>query len=287
LNGLDGMWGHAEAGGRFGGKFSAMDVKGGAAILDFRVGSGHTVRMDADYHVTVSGTNGDVEIENAVVKTGTSTITASGSVAGSPKTVAITIATKDSEVSDLLKIVEGAPPPVEGHVDFDAAVKFGEEPGQFLKKLNLKGEVSLEKMRLVKADAQEKVDAFSARVRKDPPATPASGKPAGDAPEIAMAARSQTRFERGMAYFPDIRASMPGVEARLHGTFNLLDTRIHLTGQVALERSISHAVTGWKAALLKPVSPFFKKKDAGAVVPVAITGTAKKPRIGEDVLHDK
>jgi hypothetical protein len=44
-----------------------------------------------------------VEIENAVVKSGKSTITASGSVAGTPKKAAITIATKDSEVADLLK----------------------------------------------------------------------------------------------------------------------------------------------------------------------------------------
>jgi hypothetical protein len=286
LNGLDGMWGHAEAGGRFGGRFSAMEVKGGAAIPDFRVGSGHTVPMDAEYHVTVSGINGDVEIANAMVKTGTSTITASGSVAGSPKTVAVTVATKDSEVSDLLKIVEESPPQVEGRVNFSAAVEFGEEPGQFLKKLNLKGEVSLEKMRLVKAETQEKVDAFSARVRKDPPGD-AAGKATGDPPEITIAARTQTRFEHGVAYFPDIQASMPGAEAHLHGTFNLLDTRIHLTGQVALERGISHAATGWKALLLKPVNPFFRKKDAGAVVPVAITGKAQNPKIGQDVLHDK
>jgi hypothetical protein len=138
-------------------------------------------------------------------------------------------------------------------------------------------------MRLVDANKQEKVDAFSARVSR----ATAGGAAAGDAPKITMAARTQTRFEHGMAYFPDIHASMPGAEAHLHGTFNLLDTRIHLTGQVALERSLSDAVTGWKAALLKPLNPFFRHKDAGAVVAVAITGTAKKPKVGQDVLHDK
>jgi len=284
LQGLQGMWGHAAAGGRFGGIFSAMDVTGEAEIPDFRVGSGHTVRMGAAYHVTVSGTNGDVEIENAEVKSGNSTITASGSVAGSPRKVAVTIETKDSQVEDLLKTVEEAPPPVEGDVNFRAAVEFGEGPGRFLEKLNLKGDVSLENMRLVDANKQEKVDAFSARVRKEPVG---EGGRSSDAAQITMAARTETRFEHGMAYFPDIHASMPGAEAHLHGTFNLLDTRIHLTGQVALERSLSDAVTGWKAALLKPLNPFFRHKDAGAVVAVAITGTAKKPKIGQDVLHDK
>jgi hypothetical protein len=198
--------------------------------------------------------------------------------------VAVTIETKDSQVEDLLKIVEEAPPPVEGDVNFRAAVEFGEGPGRFLEKLNLKGDVSLENMRLVDANKQEKVDAFSARVRKEPVG---EGGRSSDAAQITMAARTETRFEHGMAYFPDIHASMPGAEAHLHGTFNLLDTRIHLTGQVALERSLSDAVTGWKAALLKPLNPFFRHKDAGAVVAVAITGTAKKPKIGQDVLHDK
>jgi uncharacterized protein involved in outer membrane biogenesis len=283
LQGLGGMWGHAAAGGRFGGTFSSMDVKGEAKIPDFRVGSGHVVGMDAAYHVTVSGTNGDVEINNADVKTGNSTISASGSVAGSPKKVAVTIAAKDAEVDDLLKIVEATPAQVEGDVNFRAAVEFAEGPGRFLEKLNLKGNVSLEKMRLVTADKQQKVDAFSARVS----GAPAGGAAPSDAAQITMAAQTQTRFEHGMAYFPDIHASMPGADAHLQGTFNLLDTRIHLIGKVALERSLSNAVTGWKALLLKPLNPFFKKKDAGAVVAVAITGTARKPKIGQDVMHDK
>ncbi len=284
LQGLQGMWGHAAGGGRFGGMFSAMEVRGEAEIPDFRVGPGSVVRMDAAYHVTVSGTNGDVEIENAEVKTGNSTITASGSVAGSPRKVAVTVAAKDAEVDDLLKMVEEAPPQVEGDVNFRAAVEFGEGPGRFLEKLNLKGDVALEKMRLVDANKQEKVDAFSARVRKAPAG---EGSGPSDVPQITMAARAQTRFEHGMAYFPDIHASMPGAEAHLHGTFNLLDDRIHLTGTVALERSVSHAVTGWKALLLKPVSPLFRKKDAGAVVPIAVTGTAQKPKVGADFFHDK
>lgn len=284
LNGLDGIWGHPEAGGRFGGIFSAMDVKGNAAIPDFRVGSGHTVRMDAAYHVTVSGTNGDVEIENAIVQSGSSKITASGSVAGSPKKVAVTIETKNSQVSDLLKIVEQASPQVEGALSFRAAVDFGEGPGRFLEKLNLKGDISLDQMRLVKAETQQKVNAFSARVRKVPPEDTNRNE---DPPEVNLVARGETRFEHGVAYFPSISASIPGAQAHLHGTFNLLDTRIRLTGTVALEKGISHAVTGWKSVLLKPLSPLFKKKDAGAVVPIAVTGTAKNPKVGADLLHDK
>jgi len=285
LSRLQGLSGHTEGQGRFEGTFSRVAVMGKAAIPDFRAAAAHTVRMDAEYHITVDCTNADVEIDNAVVRTGRSVISASGSVAGSPKKVAVTVAAQGAEVGDLLKIVEEAEPQVAGDVNFRAAVEFVAGPDRFLKRLQLKGDVDVEKMRFVKAGTQETVDAFSARVRKDPPGDAKSD--AGDPAEVMLTARSDTHFDHGIAYFPSIHASVPGVDAHLHGTFDLLDTNIHLTGTVALEKGISHAVTGWKSVLLKPLSPFFKKKDAGAVVPIAVTGTAKKPKLGADLLHDK
>jgi hypothetical protein len=283
LSRLQGLAGHVTGGGRFAGNFTTVGVTGTAAIPDFRADTKHTVALDASYKVTVNGTNADVRIDEVQVRTGSSTVTASGSVAGSPRTVALTIATKDAEVQDLLKIVENATPEVVGKVSFNAAVQFRPGPQPFLERLQLKGNASLDGMRFVKAKTQEPVDAFSARVRKDAPQRTGPGDP----PEVTLAARSETRFEHGMAYFPDIHATLPGADAHLHGTFNLLNMKIHLTGTVALQKGISHATTGWKAMLLKPLTPFFKKKDAGAVVPIAVTGTAKNPKVGSDMLHDK
>ena len=39
--------------------------------------------------------------------------------------------------------------------------------------------------------------------------------------------------------------------------------------------------------MLKPLSPFFRHNDAGAIVSVAITGTTKQQKIVQDMLHDK
>jgi hypothetical protein len=284
LSRLQGLTGHAEGQGELEGTFARIGAKGMAAIPDFRVGSAHTVRLDAEYQVTVDGTNGDVEIDTALVKTGDSLITASGSIAGSPRKVAVTITTKGAEMADLLKLVQEAEPQVEGRLSFKAAVDFTAGPERFLERLHLKGDVELDEMRLVATQKQETVDAFSARVRKDAPGGANQG---GDPAAVTLQARSATRFDHGMAYFPDIHASMPGADAHLHGTFNLLDTKIHLTGTVALEKGISHAVTGWRSVLLKPLSPLFRKKDAGAVVPIAVTGTAAQPKVGADLLHDK
>lgn len=282
LSRLPGVSGHATAEGQFNGTFAHVDVKGKAAIPDFRAGSAHQVRFDAGYHLVVNGNNGEVQIVSADVKNGASTILASGSVAGSPRKVDLTLATTQGDVNGLLRIVEQENPEVAGKIDFHAAVEYQPGPGPFLKHVQLRGTVALASIHFLTPADKQKMDAFSARVDRDPPPDAKD-----DPPPVTAEAESDTRFDNGMAYFPDIQFRMPGARAHLHGTFNLLDARVHLTGKVALDRSLPHAVTGWKAVLLKPLAPFFRHKHAGAVVPIAVTGTAQQPKIGEDVLHDK
>jgi hypothetical protein len=230
----------------------------------------------------VNGINGDVEIQDTEVRTGESLVTASGSVVGKPNKVNLTIATKNSRVQDLLKIVEQDDPSVVGKVSFHAAVNLHNGPEKFLQRLGLKGEISLAQVSFAKPDTQHDMNAFAARVQKDPP-----GDSKTDPPPVTATASSPTAFHEGMASFPDIHITFPGADAHLHGTFNLLDTRIHFTGKADLQRDISRAATGWKSALLKPLIPFFRHKDAGAIVSVAVTGTAKQPKITQDMLHEK
>ena len=281
LSRLHGLAGFAQGQGRLSGIFSRIQVDGVATIPDFRAGDNHTVRLEAQYQAAVNGLNADVQIENAQVKTGRSVITASGTVAGSPRQVALTFAAHNAEVQDLLRMVETSEPQMTGKVNLKAQAKFIPGPQPFPERLQLNGDVAVEGLRFVDARRQQKMDAFSARVRKDdPPDTRTT-------PEATLAAQSETHFDRGIAYFPEIRADLPGAQARLHGTFNLLDYKVHLTGKVALQRGISHAATGWKALLLKPLSPFFRKKNAGAVVPVAVTGTAIQPRVGANLFGSR
>lgn len=301
LSSIRGISGHAAASGQYHGTFSQLDVQGQAAMPDFRAASAHSVRFDAGYHVTVTGTNGDVQIHEAHVRTGHSLISASGSVTGSPKTVALNLATDNSRVEELLPIVQQGPPSVAGSVSFHAAVKYPEGQGRFLERLDLKGNVALAQVRFVSTQTQQDLDAFSARVRSDPPnptpgvaarnaphsAAPPQNGSADAPPDIRAQASSDTAFHRGIASFPNIRAGFPGAQASLSGTFGLLDTKIHLTGQVALEQDLSHATTGWKSVLLKPLAPFFRHKNTGALVSIAVTGTAKHPQVGENILHDK
>jgi hypothetical protein len=277
-----GISGHASASGRYTGTFSGIETFGQVAVPDFRAASAHKVQLDAAYRVLVNGINGDVEIQDTEVRTGENLITASGSVVGKPNKVNFTIATKDSRIQDLLKIVEQDDPSVLGKISFHAAVNLSNSPGRFLQRIGLKGEISLAQVSFAKPDTQHDIDAFAARVQKDPP----SGSKL-DPLQVTATASSLTTFREGTAYFPDIHVTLPGADAHLNGTFNLMDTRIHFTGKADLQRDISRAATGWKSALLKPLIPFFRHNDAGAIVSIAVTGTAKHPKITQNLLHNK
>lgn len=277
---VDGVAGHAAASGRYSGTLAALNVEGSVSIPDFRAGQAHTVRIDGAYQVTVNGTTNDVQIREAVVKTGGNTIRASGSVAGQPKTVDVRFEGQNCRVEPLLEMVEHGAPAVDGLVSFRGRAQFRQGHERFLQRLRLQGEASISQLRFAKSGTQAKVDALSARETKA-----AKDDPQGDV--VTVSAQSQTRFENGTAWFPDISVALPGARAQLHGTFGLLTTQIHLTGKVELQRTVSHAVTGWKSVLLTPLDPFFRHGRAGAVVSIAVTGTAEHPKVGEDLLHNK
>jgi hypothetical protein len=282
LSQVHGISGHASASGRFTGTFSGIETFGQVAIHDFRAASAHRVPLDAAYRVLVNGTNGDVEIQDTEVRTGDNLITASGSVVGKPNRVNLTIATKDSHVQDLLKIVEQDDPSVLGKVSFHAAVNLNNGPGKFLQRLGLKGQISLAQVSFVKPGKRHDMNAFAARMQKDSPSDSKT-----DPPQVTATASSPATLHEGIACFSDIHVRLPGADAHLNGTFNLMDTRIHFTGKADLQRDISRVATGWKSALLKPLSPFFRHNDAGAIVSIAVTGTAKQPKIAQNLLHNK
>ena len=169
LSRLQGLAGHVHGEGRFSGTFSKIEVAGSADIPDFRVSDAHTVRLDSQYHAAVSGMSGDVQIEGAQVKIGNSVIRASGTVAGSPKRVAVAFATSNADVQDLLRVVESSEPAMAGKVNFAADAEFSEGPQRFLERLQLKGDVAVAGMHFVDTKKQETMDDFSARVRKNAP----------------------------------------------------------------------------------------------------------------------
>ena len=76
---------------------------------------------------------------------------------------------------------------------------------------------------------------------------------------------------------------LPGAAARLIGTINLQSANIKFKGNLATRTDLSHMESGWTSLLLKPLAPFFRRKRAGAVVPIVVQGTAMNPKVQGDV----
>jgi hypothetical protein len=51
-----------------------------------------------------------------------------------------------------------------------------------------------------------------------------------------------------------------------------------------MQADVSHVATGFKSVLLKPFAPFFRKKPAGAVVPIVVSGAPHAYKVSQNVL---
>lgn len=80
---------------------------------------------------------------------------------------------------------------------------------------------------------------------------------------------------------------VPGVSLALNGRYGLVDEKMEFHGTAKLEARLSQTTTGFKSFLLKAVNPFFAKKDAGAVIPIEISGTRDKPSFRLDLHPSK
>jgi hypothetical protein len=94
-------------------------------------------------------------------------------------------------------------------------------------------------------------------------------------------------LRNGVAQFTNLAFATPGADADGLGNFNLLNKRVDVTGTLRMDTDLSHATTGVKSILLKPVDPLFKKKDQGTVAPVHLSGTYDHPIVGLELPGDK
>jgi hypothetical protein len=69
----------------------------------------------------------------------------------------------------------------------------------------------------------------------------------------------------------------------MQGTYGLKNENIDFRGELRLDAKLSETTSGLKSFLLKLVDPLFKTKDAGAVIPIRLSGTPDKPSFGVEV----
>jgi AsmA-like C-terminal region len=113
---------------------------------------------------------------------------------------------------------------------------------------------------------------FSERAQAKKPGHGTDDPPSGADVDALSSLSGPVSIRDGFVSSQHLKFFVAGARANLQGTFNFDNQNVHLTGNVAMQSDVSHVTTGLKSFLLKPLAPFLRKKNAGAVVPIAVTG---------------
>jgi hypothetical protein len=287
LSAFPGVAGMVASKGTFSGPLAHVDVQGTTDVPDFEVvRSGHAARLGTRFQAFVNGTNGDVALNSvnaSYVRTG---IRATGNVGEKKpwagKFTSLDFAVHDGRIQDILGIfVKGNRPPMSGVVNFQAHVTVPPERRPFLEEVTLQGDFGIGGGYFEKPSTQESVDKLSesARGEKKAQQNEDQNNPADN---VISNLRGHVVLRNGVATFTDLSFTAPGADARMHGTYNLLNQRIDFHGTLKMDTKVSQSTSGIKSLFAKALDPFFDKHH-GSVVPVLIDGTYRSPHFGIDL----
>lgn len=159
-----------------------------------------------------------------------------------------------------------------GPISFRARVTLPPGKQRFLQKVRLEGDFGIGGGHFTNPKTQYGVDKLSERARGE--------KNDEDPERVISNLKGHVVLRNGVATFSYLSFNVPGAFAELRGTYNLINKRVDLRGKMRMDATLSQASKGIKSFFVKALDPFYKKKNAGAIVPVSITGTYSQPSYG-------
>jgi hypothetical protein len=282
LSTVKGIGGHLTSTGKFSGQLDRIDVSGETRTPDFFVKvSGNPVPLNTKFEAVVDGTDGDTYL-NAVAGSFLQTsMDVRGAIVGAEgqkgKTVKLHVKINDGRMEDILRLaVRGEQPLMVGRMALDAEMNLPAGPGDVMERLQLAGNLDVAGARFTDSAVQEKVSNMSERARGLDPEEVRQN--------VASHLRAKFTLARGVLGLQDAIFQMPGATMQMAGKYGLFSEMIEFDGTVRMQATISQAAGGgFKGILLKAIDPLFRKKGAGAVLPIRIRGTRKEPHVGLDV----
>lgn len=270
--------------GSFHGLLGAIQATATTRTPDFAVSSGLPTPVDGKVNCTINGLNGDVVLNSIDATLGSTTIHAQGTVAGNPKVTNLDLSVTRGRVQDLLHPFIHHQAPVTGPVWLHghAYLAPSRDGGGFLHRLQVDGAFAAPAERATDRDTERSISDFSRRAQGS-----TSDSSAESDTDAISALGGPATIRDGIVSSRRVTFTLPGARATMHGAFNFHEESVHLLGTLKMDTDISNAATGFKSLLLKPLAPFFKKRKAGAVVPIAVTGSSGKYQVTQNILHDK
>lgn len=267
--------------GKFDGAFRHINVSGTTDTPDFVVTSGgHQHNLTTRFDAYVDATHGDTFLNRVEARIGRTTLIAQGSITGFPgrkgKLADLRFTSRHGRIEDVLSLfVTANRSPMSGDLSLIAHTQVGHGDQPFLERVKLDGNFGIDEGAF-KPETQKDVNALSAGAR---------GENKDDPETVLTDLKGTVDLSGGVANFHDIAFGVPGATAHLHDTYNVLNHRINLHGEMKVDTKISKTSSGAKALLLKIMDPLFRKKKKGEIVPVHILGTYEKPQFGLDLAN--
>ncbi len=269
--------------GRFKGTLSAMEADATSNTPDFAVDDGKATAVGASIQCTVNGMNGNLAIHSIEAKVGKTTIHAAGAIAGSPKITNLDITVDGGRAEDVLQPFMRKEVPIVGPVRLRSHAYIGPSGEPFLERLRVEGVFDVPTERLTDKKTEKNLSAFSQRAQGK---SQGHGDKSDEESDTLSSIKGMAQIRNGIIRSQHLVFQVAGAEADLSGTFTLHGQVAHLVGDLKMESDISHTTTGFKSFLLKPLAPFFKKRNAGAVVPIVVTGSPGSYKVSQDISHD-
>jgi hypothetical protein len=278
LSVFKGIAGKLSSDGSYKGSLGRIEVAGAAQVPDFRLTiAGNPIRLTTQFQAVVDGTDGNTYLQPVKGQFGKTSLTAQGSVEGKKgvrgKTVSLDVDVQAGRLEDMLLLaVKGTDPAMRGAIHFRTRLVI--PPGQVdvAEKIVLDGAFAVDAAHFSTLNVQQKVNELSHRGSANPEES--------NQDTVASDFRGQFQVDKGIVTLRGLSFTVPGVAVNLNGTYGLLGGEMDFRGTARLAAEVSQMTTGWKSLLLKAVDPLFKKKNAGAEIPIRIKGTPEKPSFG-------
>ena len=290
LHDVGNISGTLDSSGHFKGVLGAIEADASTKTPDFAVEKGKPTPVLGTIQCTIDGTNGDLKIHSIEIKTGATTIHTEGEIAGSPKITNLDFTVTRGRAEDVLRPFIHEDVPIVGPVWLKGHAYVGPPGDGFLQRLRVDGAFVAPGERVSDRQTEQSLSAFSLRAQSNKPAGSDEGsgdKTSGSTTDALSSLRGTARIRDGIASSQRLTFQVAGAEADLRGTFNFHNKDVRLVGNLKMDTDISHTATGFKSGLLKPLAPFFKKKNGGAVVPIAVTGAPGNYKVTQDLMHTK
>jgi hypothetical protein len=278
LSVFKGIAGKLSSDGNYQGALGRIEVKGNADVPDFRLTiAGNPMKLTTQFQAVVDGTDGNTYLRPVNGQFGKTSLTAQGAVEGKKgvagKTVYLDVDVQSGRLEDMLLLaVKGTKPPISGAIRFRAKLVIPPGHVDVAEKIALDGAFTVDTAHFSELNVQEKVNELSHRGKGNPEES--------NTDTVASGFRGRFKVDQGIVTLQGLSFTVPGVAVNLNGTYGLLSGGMDFRGTARLDAQVSQTTTGWKSLLLKAVDPIFKRKNAGAEIPIRITGTPDKPSFG-------